>query len=65
MNDLTFEILQKIRSHLWETEYAMSIHRDDLQFLDSEDRLNLMRMLGKAASQITDHIHAENGWNES
>jgi hypothetical protein len=65
MNDLTFEILQKIRSHLWEAEYVMSIHRDDLNFMDSLERLDLMRMLLNAATQITEHIHDENGWAES
>ena len=65
MDDQTFEILQKLRSHLWDAEYEMMIHRDDLNFMDSVDRLNLMRMLSRAARLITEHIHDENGWNES
>ena len=63
MNDQTFEILQKIRSHLWDAEYEMSLHRDDLNFMDSEDLRYLKRLLRVTATQITEHIHAENGWD--
>jgi hypothetical protein len=63
MNDQTFEILQKIRSHLWDAEYEMSLHRDDLNFMDSEDLRYLKRLLRVTATQITDHIHTENGWD--
>ena len=69
MNDQTFEILRKIRSHLWDAEYEMIIHRDDLNFMDSEDLREdlryLKRLLSVIATQITEHIHNENGWNES
>ncbi len=65
MNDQTFEILRKIRSHLWDAEYEMSLHRDDLKFIEPEDRLKLMTTLQAVASQITEHIHNENGWNAS
>ena len=60
MNDQTFEILQRIRSHLWDAEYEMTIHRDDLSFIDSLDTLK--RLLSVTATQITEHIHNENGW---
>jgi len=63
MNDQTFEILQKICSHLWDAEYEMSLHRDDLNFMDSEDLRYLKRLLRVTATQITDHIHTENGWD--
>lgn len=63
MDTQTFEILQKIRSHLWDAEYEMSIHRDDINFIDSEDVLYLKRLLRVTATQITDHIHTENGWD--
>jgi hypothetical protein len=62
MDDQTFETLQKIRSLLWDAEYEMSINRDDLKFMDSENRINLMRMLRMMAGDITDHIHTECGW---
>jgi hypothetical protein len=65
MDDLTFDILRKIRSLLWDAEYEMIIHRDDLNFMDSEDVRYLRRLLSVTATQITDHIHTENGWNES
>lgn len=63
MDTQTFETLQKIRSHLWDAEYEMSIHRDDINFIDSEDVLYLKRLLRVTATQITDHIHTENGWD--
>ena len=63
MHDQTFEILRKIRSHLWDAEYEMSLHRDDLQFIEPEDRLKLMTTLLDVSRQITEHIHTENGWN--
>jgi hypothetical protein len=62
MDDLTFDILRKIRSLLWDAEYEMIIHRDDLNFMDSEDVRYLRRLLSVTATQITDHIHTENGW---
>ena len=62
MDTQTFEKLQHIRSLIWDAEYEMSINRDDLAFMDSEDRLYLMRMLRVTATQITEHIHTENGW---
>ena len=62
MNDQTFEILRKIRSHLWDAEYEMIIHRDDLHFIDSEAVRYLRRLLSVTATQITEHIHNENGW---
>jgi len=65
MDDLTFDILRKIRSLLWDAEYEMIIHRDDLNFIDSEDARYLRRLLSVTATQITEHIHTENGWNES
>jgi len=65
MDDLTFDILRKIRSLLWDAEYEMIIHRDDLNFIDSEDVRYLRRLLSVTATQITEHIHTENGWNES
>ena len=34
MNDQTFEILRKIRSHLWDAEYEMTVNRDDLNSRD-------------------------------
>ena len=64
MNDQTFEILRKIRSHLWDAEYEMTINRDDLNFIDSEDLRYLKRLLRVTATQITEHIHAENGWDD-
>ena len=63
MDDLTFEILRKIRSHLWDAEYEMSLHRDDLNFIDSEDLRYLKRLLCVTATQITEHIHTEHGWD--
>ena len=63
MNDQTFEILRKIRSLLWDAEYEMIINRDDLNFMDSEDVRYLRRLLSVTATQITDHIHTENGWD--
>jgi Fe-S cluster biosynthesis and repair protein YggX len=62
MNDQTFEVLRKIRSLLWDAEYEMIINRDDLNFMDSEDVRYLRRLLSVTATQITDHIHTENGW---
>jgi len=62
MNDQTFETLQRVRSLLWDAEYELSIHRDDLAFMDSEDLLYLKRLLRLAAGDITDYIHTENGW---
>jgi len=64
MNDLTFEILQKIRSHLWDAEHEMSVNRDDLAFMDPFDRISLQRLLRQVAMEITDHIHTENGWSD-
>ena len=63
MYSQTFETLQNIRSLIWDAEYEMSLHRDDLQFVDSEDRHHLSMMLRAVATQITEHIHTENGWN--
>ena len=42
----------------------MSIHRDDLNFIDSEDLRYLKRLLSVTATQITEHIHTENGWSD-
>ena len=62
MDTQTFEILQKIRSHLWDVEYEMTVNRDDLAFMDVEARISLQRLLRAVAMDITDHIHTENGW---
>ena len=64
MDTQTFETLQHIRSLIWDAEYEMSIRRDDLNFVDSEDLLYLKRSLREVATQITDHIHTENGWSD-
>ncbi len=62
MNDQTFELLRYIRSLLWVAEYEMKVNRDDLNFIDSEDLRYLKRLLRVTATQITEHIHSENGW---
>ena len=64
MTDQTLKTLQKIRSHLWDAQSELSLHHDDLKFMDSEDRLNLMTMLLAASRQITERIHTENGWSD-
>lgn len=62
MDTQTFEILQKIRSHLWDAEHEMAVNRDDLTFMDVETRIRLQRSLREVARDITDYIHTENGW---
>ena len=63
MDDQTFAILQKVRSHLWDAQYEISLHGDDLRFIEQEDRLKLMTTLLEVSRQITEFIHTENGWN--
>ena len=60
----TFDKLQDIRQQIWDASYSLVFNRDILDFLDDETRAALILSLQHASRDITNHIHAENGWGQ-
>ena len=60
----TFNALQDIRQQIWDASYSLVFNRDILDFLDDETRSALILSLQHAGRDITDFIHAENGWGK-